>query len=133
MKQPPITFNSAPIEIEDLKEELKGIGVNVTMRWGQLSLDIGEVTEDAMTLYAYEHGAIMVSLNPFSCSWDSGEAGIMSGDKRYFRSAIRVINQYLNNDNFFTYDPVTDLEFEGTQEECIEWANTQGYTAEFNY
>lgn len=130
MTQKPITFNSSPI---DLAEELGNINVNLTMRWGRMGLEFGDITENATTIYAYEHGAIMVSLSPFSCSWDSGEAGIISGDKDYFKSAIRLINQFLNNDNFFTYDPEADLEFEGTQEECIEWANSQGYTAEFNY
>lgn len=130
MKQKPITFSHSPIEIED---ELDCLEVNVNIKWGRLSLEVGDVTENPTTIYAFEHGAMMVSLKPFSCSWDSGEAGIMSGDKRYFRSAIKVLNEYLNNDRFFTYDPVTDIGFEGTQEECIEWANTQGYTAEFDY
>ena len=128
-----IYFNPETI---DIHEELTQLGINVSLfenHRNYAHIEVGEIEGEGQAVYAYEHGSIAVSLSPFSCQWDSGCAGIMSGDRRYFRSAIRILNLYLNNDNFYFFDEEAGMIFEGSQEECIEWANVNGYRASFNY
>jgi len=59
-------------------------------------------------VYAYIHGGITVSLNPFSCHWDSGQLGyIWASDKDFAERQIKWLDRLLTGD--IKRDVVTEV------------------------
>jgi len=52
---------------------------------------------ESYPVYCYIHGGITVSLNPFSCRWDSGQLGrIWAKDRDTAENYIEWLDRYLN-------------------------------------
>jgi len=92
-----------------------------------MELDAGVL----MPLYLYDHGGITISINPFSCPWDSGQVGFIYASKEAIRkeygkkhiskatlkkaqeileSEVEVYDQFIRGDvyGYQTFDPNGD-------------------------
>lgn len=78
--------------------------------WGDKDLHPKDAPEGALPVYIYEHGGIALSLEPFSCPWDSGHAGYiwLAEDHGYdltkitpeeiCKNALKEFEQYLTGE-----------------------------------
>lgn len=72
--------------------------------WGDEGLHPKDAPEGAFPVYVYEHGGIALSLEPFSCPWDSGHAGFIWLAEDYLeprevcKNALKTFEQYLNGE-----------------------------------
>ena len=111
-----------------VKIEVQGISIDKTKTDDLEPVDV----------FAYEHGAVKLSLTPFSCRWDSGVAGqifVKNDDEKEkkLNELIEFLNIYFNNDHFEFYNEDSDEEFEGTMEQCLTYADDNNAEAEFAY
>lgn len=72
--------------------------------WGDKGLHPKDAPEGAFPVYVYEHGGIALSLEPFSCRWDSGHAGFIwlaedhPEPREVCKNALKTFEQYLNGE-----------------------------------
>ena len=108
-----------------IAEELEGLRVNVHIPYLQLDHRGLDAPGKKHRLFMYQHGGVAVSLNPFSCPWDSGCCGyIQTNSERLAECVSRLIHSMLNDDLHAVTDDHGEFLFEGTYAECELFANS---------
>jgi hypothetical protein len=80
-----------------------------------------------LPLYLYNHSGLKISLNEFTCKWDSGQCGyvyiknneVVSGTLEDIKIEVEAYNNYLEGDVYrFVIDEYCDGEYMGEYDGC---------------
>ena len=128
-----IILQHIPLEDpEDVGLDTSTLGLDLNMgRYGSLKIEYtGSESLTEVPIFAYIHSGIAFGLAK-TCPSDSGRAGTAYLPNGYRpETLIAQLDQYFNNDYF-----VSDEEYDigGTMQECVQEAEANNHTYEFNY
>ena len=126
------TFRHVPYEHPDEVGLLPcTLGVSIDIgRYGSLNIDyLGSEETRQIPIFAYIHGGVLFTTAP-TCPFDSGRAGTMFLPPNVLAADVfDQLNAYWSNDRYYS----EDLDFGGTYEECIKFAENAGLKYTFTY
>ncbi|MGA1706204.1 MAG: hypothetical protein ACO39X_04080 [Candidatus Nanopelagicaceae bacterium] len=126
------TFHHFPYEHSDevgLLPSTLGVSIDIG-RYGSLNIDyIGSEETRQIPIFAYIHGGVLFTAVP-TCPFDSARAGTMSLPPNALAADVfDQLNAYWSNDRYYS----EDLDFGGTQNECIKFAENADLDYTFTY
>jgi len=131
-----ITFQHVPFDcLEDAGISPDWIGVDIqgSRHLPQIEVPyMGDEKTVTHKVYAYIHSGIALSLEPFTCQWDSASCGTIELPQSVkAEDVLAVLNAYINNNNY--YAEVNDHWIEGTMAYCEKEAESLGLECTFEY
>lgn len=126
------TFRHEPYEHPDevgLFTDKLGVSIAIG-RYGSLNIDyVGSEETRQIPIFAYIHGCVLFTAVP-TCPFDSTRAGTMFLPPNVLAADVfDQLNAYWSNDRYYS----EDLDFGGTQEDCIKFAENAGVDYTFTH